>query len=288
MGDVGALVLRISGLTKRYGDVQALDDVHLTIGAGMFGLLGPNGSGKSSLMRTIATLQAPDSGSIFLGDLDVLKHKEELRKRLGYLPQEFGVYPGISAMDLLQYLAMLKGVHNKKERQEVASYLLHKVNLYEERNKAVSAYSGGMRQRFGVAQCMIGNPDLIIVDEPTAGLDPSERNRFYSILNEIGTQAIVLLSTHIVQDVQEMCSRFAIIDRGTVLFSGKTEDALHKVVNQVYCMEREEDDIPNVLTTKYAFGKKIHRVYGTTQPEHASTVEATIEDMYFATLRRYI
>src|SRR3990167_7670646 len=197
--------LTIQNLTKRYSNgVTALDNVTLTINQGMFGLLGPNGAGKSTLMRTLATLQDADSGTVNLEELDVLNNKNEARKILGYLPQEFGVYPRTSAFDLLDHLALLKGFNNKTERKELVNFLLQKVNLYEYRKKHVSSFSGGMKQRFGIAQCLIGNPKLIIVDEPTAGLDPGERNRFYNIFSEIGENTIVILSTHIVQDVREL------------------------------------------------------------------------------------
>jgi ABC-type multidrug transport system ATPase subunit len=197
--------LIIQNLSKKYDNgVHALNDVSLTIHKGMFGLLGPNGAGKSSLMRTLATLQNADSGSVTLGDIDVLNNKAAVRQLLGYLPQEFGVYPRTSAVDLLHHLAVLKGFTNASIRKEMVDNLLNKVNLYEHRKNAVSSYSGGMRQRFGIAQCLIGSPKLVIVDEPTAGLDPGERNRFYNILSEIGENIIVILSTHIVQDVREL------------------------------------------------------------------------------------
>ena len=229
------MILRIENLNKQYANgVKALNDISLTIGKGMFGLLGPNGAGKSSLMRTLATLQEADSGSAFLGETDILHQKDAIRKVLGYLPQEFGVYPRTSAIDLLNHLAILKGFTSNSDRKEMVDYLLHKVNLYEHRKKAVSSYSGGMRQRFGIAQCLIGNPKLIIVDEPTAGLDPGERNRFYNILSEIGENVIVILSTHIVQDVRELCTSMAIMDKGRVLFSGNTDDALREIKGKVW------------------------------------------------------
>jgi ABC-2 type transport system ATP-binding protein len=211
--------LKIDNISKTYPNgVKALVNVSLTIPTGMYGLLGPNGAGKSTLMRTIATLQEPNSGSITLGELNVLKDKDKVRQMLGYLPQEFGVYPKTSAIDLLNYLALLKGIHDPANRKDIVSAILQKVNLYEWRNKAVSSFSGGMRQRFGIAQCLLGNPRLIIVDEPTAGLDPGERNRFYNLLSEIGEAVIVILSTHIVQDVRELCANMAIINNGRVLF----------------------------------------------------------------------
>ena len=208
--------LRIRNLSKTYANgVRALDNVSLTIPTGMFGLLGPNGAGKSTLMRTLATLQEADSGEAFLGEINVLKEKQEVRKLLGYLPQEFGVYPKTSAQDMLDHIAILKGVVHHKERRELVESLLVRVNLHQHRKKALSGYSGGMKQRFGIAQALLGNPQLIIVDEPTAGLDPGERNRFYNLLSEIGENVIVILSTHIVQDVRELCTNMATIKRKT-------------------------------------------------------------------------
>lgn len=224
--------LVISNLSKTYANgVKALQNVSLTIPKGMYGLLGPNGAGKSSLMRTIATLQEADAGTIMLGDLDVLKNQTELRKVLGYLPQEFGVYPKISAYDMLDHIALLKGI--EKGRKEVVEDLLKRVNLWDVRKKALGGFSGGMKQRFGIAQALLGDPKLIIVDEPTAGLDPGERNRFYNLLSEIGEQVIVILSTHIVEDVKELCNQMAIIDKGSVLFAGKPDDALNAVRGRI-------------------------------------------------------
>ena len=213
--------LKINGLSKTYANgVRALNDVSLTIPHGMYGLLGPNGAGKSTLMRTIATLQEADSGGMRLGEIDVLKQKDELRKRLGYLPQEFGVYPRISAQDMLDHLAVLKGIGGSKERKELVESMLKRCNLYDLRKKALTSFSGGMRQRFGIAQALIGNPQLLIVDEPTAGLDPGARNRFYNLLAEVGEQVIVILSTHIVEDVTDLCTKMAIIHEGRVLYEG--------------------------------------------------------------------
>src|SRR5688572_17931404 len=239
------MILQINNLNKQYSNgVHALNNVSLTIPKGMFGLLGPNGAGKSSLMRTLATLQDADSGTVMLGELDVLNDKDAVRKVLGYLPQEFGVYPRASATDLLDYLAVLKGFGNKKERKEMVQQLLTKVNLYEHRKKAVSSFSGGMRQRFGIAQCLIGEPKIIIVDEPTAGLDPGERNRFYNILSEIGENIIVILSTHIVQDVRELCTQMAIMDKGKVLFSGNTDDAIREIKGKVWEKKVDKSELP--------------------------------------------
>ncbi|MFN5355462.1 MAG: ABC transporter ATP-binding protein, partial [Bacteroidota bacterium] len=225
--------LHIQHLSKTYPNgVKALDDVSLTIPRGMFGLLGPNGAGKSTLMRTIATLQEADSGSIRLGELDVLNDKMEVRRQLGYLPQEFGVYPKITAYDMLDHIAILKGI--RQDRKALVEELLKRVNLWDVRKKALGGFSGGMKQRFGIAQALIGDPKLIIVDEPTAGLDPGERNRFYNLLSEIGEQVIVILSTHIVEDVKELCSQMAIIDRGRVLFAGSPTEALAGVRNRIW------------------------------------------------------
>src|SRR3954453_19926638 len=216
------LELRVEGLSKTYPNgVKALQDVSLTIPTGMFGLLGPNGAGKSTLMRTIATLQEADSGSIALGDIDVLRDKDKVRRLLGYLPQEFGVYPRITAEGMLNHFAVLKGIASARERRDIVGALLRRTNLYESRKQNLSTFSGGMRQRFGIAQALLGNPQLIIVDEPTAGLDPEERVRFHNLLGEIGTQIIVILSTHIVSDVSDLCRRMAIIHEGEVLATGE-------------------------------------------------------------------
>jgi len=256
--------LQIKNLSKQYSNgVIALNNVSLTISTGMFGLLGPNGAGKSSLMRTLATLQDADSGTVSLGDIDVLNNKEEVRKVLGYLPQEFGVYPRTSAFDLLDHLALLKGFSNKSERKEIVNMLLNKTNLYELRRKAVSSFSGGMRQRFGIAQSLIGNPKLVIVDEPTAGLDPGERNRFYNILSEIGENIIVILSTHIVQDVRELCTQMAIMDNGKVLFNGNPDDALRQIKGKVWEKRVEKHELTDyqsqykIVSNKLVGGKPL-------------------------------
>src|SRR5687767_5585362 len=227
--------LQITGLSKTYSNgVKALQDVDLTIPTGMFGLLGPNGAGKSTLMRTIATLQEADSGSITLGDIDVLRQKDEVRKVLGYLPQEFGVYPRVTAEALLDHFAILKGIHKGKERRELVAALLRRTNLYEVRKQNLGTYSGGMRQRFGIAQALIGNPKLIIVDEPTAGLDPGERVRFHNLLSEIGENVVVILSTHIVEDVSDLCSRMAIISGGRVLTEGEPLAAMKAIEGKIW------------------------------------------------------
>lgn len=288
--------LVIKNLSKQYGNgVHALNDVSLTIQKGMFGLLGPNGAGKSSLMRTLATLQDADSGSAHLGTLNVLNQKEEIRKVLGYLPQEFGVYPRTSAQDLLDYLAVLKGFSNSSDRKEMVMDLLHKVNLYEHRKKSVSSFSGGMRQRFGIAQCLIGNPKLVIVDEPTAGLDPGERNRFYNILSEIGEHIIVILSTHIVQDVRELCTQMAIMDKGKVLFSGKTDDALAQIRGKVWERSVEKDDLAryqqslSVISTKLVGGKPMIHVFSASPvADGFRPAEENLEDVFFAKLNELV
>ena len=227
--------LVINGLSKTYGNgVKALDNVSLTIPTGMFGLLGPNGAGKSTLMRILATLQEADAGTAKLGDLDVLNEKDAVRRVLGYLPQEFGVYPRVSAYEMLDHIALLKGVTNKGERKTLVEALLHRVNLWEQRKRRLSGFSGGMKQRFGIAQSLIGEPKLIIVDEPTAGLDPGERNRFYNLLTEIGENVVVILSTHIVQDVQELCNNMAIINKGKLLYAGAPNDALKGLAGKVW------------------------------------------------------
>lgn len=287
--------LTIKNLSKQYSNgVHALNDVSLTINKGMFGLLGPNGAGKSSLMRTLATLQDADSGTVTLGDIDVLNDKESVRKVLGYLPQEFGVYPRTSALDLLDHLALLKGFDNKKTRTEMVEQLLNKVNLYEHRKKAVSSYSGGMRQRFGIAQCLIGSPKLVIVDEPTAGLDPGERNRFYNILSEIGENIIVILSTHIVQDVRELCTQMAIMNKGKVLFSGNTDDALEQIKGKVWERKVDKIDLPKfqneykIISNKLVGGKPLIHAFSDSNLDGFVKAEENLEDVFFAKLNELV
>ena len=287
--------LIIKDLDKKYcNGVQALNKVSLTIPMGMFGLLGPNGAGKSSLMRTIATLQNADSGSISLGDIDVLNDKDAVRKVLGYLPQEFGVYPRTSAVDLLNNLALLKGFESRSDRKEMVEQLLVKVNLWEHRKEAVSTYSGGMRQRFGIAQCLIGTPNLVIVDEPTAGLDPGERNRFYNILSEIGEYTIVILSTHIVQDVKELCTQMAVIDRGTVLFSGNPLDALSELKEKVWEKKIVKQELAayqknyQVISNKLVAGNPVIHVFSNNPIDGFSRAEENLEDVFFAKLNQLI
>lgn len=288
--------LSISGLIKMYANgVKALDNVTLTIKPGMFGLLGPNGAGKSTLMRTLATLQEADAGDVRLGELNVLSQKEDVRRQLGYLPQEFGVYPKVSAVMLLDHLALLKGFHNKTERREMVDYLLQKVNLFDHRKKAVSSYSGGMRQRFGIAQCLIGSPGLVIVDEPTAGLDPGERNRFYTILSEIGEQTIVILSTHIVQDVRELCTQMAIMNQGRVLFEGSTDEALSLIRGKVFEKQVAKQELGafqtqyRVLSSKMVGGVPRVHVLADANPGNGFTnATESLEDVYFAKLSNVI
>jgi ABC-2 type transport system ATP-binding protein len=286
-----SLSLTISGLSKTYPNgVKALQDVALTIPTGMFGLLGPNGAGKSTLMRTIATLQEADSGSIMLGNIDVLRQKDDVRRVLGYLPQEFGVYPRVSAEALLDHFAILKGIHNRAERKETVAALLRRTNLYEVRKQNLGTFSGGMRQRFGIAQALLGNPRLIIVDEPTAGLDPGERVRFHNLLAEIGENVIVILSTHIVEDVSDLCSRMAIISGGRVLVEGDPSEAMRGVEGKIWRRVIPKDQLAAyqneyaVISTKLVAGKTVVNVYSDTQPEGFEPVPASLEDVYFSTL----
>ena len=288
--------LTIRNLSKTYPNgVQALNDVSLDIPTGMYGLLGPNGAGKSTLMRTLATLQEADSGSAVLQsasdggvDIDVLKNKDAVRNTLGYLPQEFGIYPRISAVDMLDHLATLKGIPSGS-RKAVVNALLQRVNLWDHRKKSVSSYSGGMRQRFGIAQALIGDPKLIIVDEPTAGLDPGERNRFYNLLSEIGENVIVILSTHIVDDVRELCSNMAIINGGQVLYAGAPDTALKQLEGKIWeksITKAELDDYQSryqIISSKLVAGKPIIHVYSDTDPgDGFQHTAAGLEDVFFS------
>jgi ABC-type multidrug transport system ATPase subunit len=281
--------LRIEHLSKTYPNgVRALDDVSLTIPLGMYGLLGPNGAGKSTLMRTLATLQEPDAGQAFLGDIDVLRQKVEVRKTLGYLPQDFGVYPRISAQDMLDHLALLKGYVQRKERKELVDALLERVNLQKVRKKALTSFSGGMRQRFGIAQALIGNPRLLIVDEPTAGLDPGERNRFYNLLSEVGENVIVILSTHIVQDVMELCTNMAIIHQGKVLFAGSPEKAVEELNGRIWKRSIQKSEIPKyeqnyrVISSKLIAGRPLIHILSSDPPgDGFEPVTADLEDVFF-------
>lgn len=284
--------LIIRDLTKTYPNgVKALNQINLTLEKGMFGLLGPNGAGKSTLMRTIATLQDPDSGSIMLGDIDVVAEKQEVRKVLGYLPQDFGFYPKVSALDLLNHFAILKGISDKKERKEIVDALLHQTNLFEDRKRNVSEYSGGMRQRFGIAQALLGNPKLIIVDEPTAGLDPMERNRFHNILSEIGEQVIVILSTHIVDDVRTLCNRMVVMNHGTILLEGTPSEAVASVQGRIWRKAVEKSELAEfrmrlpVISHYVSEGRMMIHVISDDRPEDGfEAVDATLEDVYFSTI----
>ncbi len=281
--------LSISNLNKTYPNgVKALDNVSLELQNGMFGLLGPNGAGKSTLMRTLATLQEPDSGSATLDEIDILNQPNETRKVLGYLPQEFGVYPRITASQLLNHMCILKGVSKSSERKELVDYLLQKVNLYNERNKSVKGFSGGMKQRVGIAQALIGQPRLIIVDEPTAGLDPGERNRFHNLLAEVGEEVIVILSTHIVDDVRELCTRMAIMNFGQIVYEGSPDNALVSLEGRVWrkSIERHEKESYQsnyqVISDKMVGGRpQIHVLSDEHPGEGFSAVEPNLEDVFF-------
>ncbi|MDR6941117.1 ABC transporter ATP-binding protein [Mucilaginibacter pocheonensis] len=284
--------LQINSLSKTYSNgVHALKDVSLTLNNGMFGLLGPNGAGKSSLMRTIATLQEADAGSIFLDGLDVLKNKTEVRQLLGYLPQEFGVYPKISAERMLDHIAQLKGVGNNAERKELVAALLDNVNLGKDKKKNLGTYSGGMKQRFGIAQALIGDPKLIIVDEPTAGLDPAERNRFYNLLSQLGENTIVILSTHIVEDVSTLCSNFAIICQGKVLYAGEPDIAVNEMEGRIFSKAIDKAELSfyqddfSVISTQLKTGKLHIRILSETDPGKGfAPAVPNLEDVYFSNI----
>jgi ABC-type multidrug transport system ATPase subunit len=292
--------LQIRNLSKSYANgVRALNNITLTIPRGMFGLLGPNGAGKSTLMRTIATLQEPDDGSIHFGDpstgsaqaIDVLRQKDRVRETLGYLPQEFGVYPHVTAERLLEYFAVLKGITGRRARKDIVGALLRQTNLYDVRKKKLGGYSGGMRQRFGVAVALLGNPKLIIVDEPTAGLDPVERVRFLNLLSELGEDAVVILSTHIVDDVLELCSRVAIINKGTILVEAEPLHAVAAMQGRIWRRVIEKTELPaleraqSVISTKLVAGRTVVRVHSRTSPGAGfEPVEPDLEDVYFSTM----
>lgn len=284
--------LTISNLSKTYSNgVQALDKVSLTIPNGLFGLLGPNGAGKSTLMRTIATLQEADAGEIWMDDLNVIEQKQELKQTLGYLPQEFGFYPKDRAIDLLDQLSMLKGIINKSERKELVEYTLKKVNLWEARKQKIGTFSGGMKQRFGIAQALLGNPKLIIVDEPTAGLDPYERRRFHNLLAEIGKDIIVILSTHIVDDVSNLCTNMAIIDNGKILLQTDPGEIIKEFEGKIWEKDITGADMEylnkeyHVISTRLFAGKNIVRIYSEKNPgDEFKAVESILEDVYFHTL----
>ena len=287
-----SLTLTIAGLSKTYPNgVRALSDVSLSIPAGMFGLLGPNGAGKSTLMRTLATLQDADAGTATLGGLDVLRDKAAVRRILGYLPQDFGVYPKVSAEELLDHLARLKGLADNKARRDVVAALLRQTNLHDVRKKALGGFSGGMRQRFGIAQALLGNPRLIIVDEPTAGLDPEERVRFHNLLAEIGENVVVILSTHIVSDVSDLCAQMAIIDKGRVLLTGRPSDLTRRLDARVWQKAIPRADLAAtkamypVISTRLVAGRTLVNVVSDAAPgEGFAPVAATLEDVYFAAI----
>ncbi|MEN7551638.1 ABC transporter ATP-binding protein [Rapidithrix thailandica] len=288
-------MLTIRNLSQTYPNgVQALKSVTLDIEPGMFGLLGPNGAGKSTLMRTLATLQEPTHGQILFDNKDILQNPNVLRQCLGYLPQEFGVYPKISAYNLLDHLAVLKGVLHKKERKEQVEALLQQTNLYQVRNKSVNTFSGGMRQRFGIAQALLGNPQLIIVDEPTAGLDPEERNRFHNLLSEIGENIVVILSTHIVEDVRQLCSKMAILIAGEIKLYGSPNKLVEALNGNIWHKMISKEQLPHyqqsmqVISTRLISGKTQIAVLADYQPELGfEPAEADLEDVYFATLYQH-
>ena len=288
------LELVIRALSKTYPNgVRALQDINLDIGTGMFGLLGPNGAGKSTLMRTLATLQDADSGTARLGDLDVLRQKDEVRRILGYLPQEFGVYPRTTAETMLNHFAVLKGISRRGERRDLVEALLQRVNLWTVRKQNLGTFSGGMRQRFGIAQALIGTPQLIIVDEPTAGLDPGERVRFHNLLAEIGENMIVILSTHIVEDVSDLCSRMAIIANGRVLMSGDPADAIRALEGRIWKRVIPRADLQAiqtehaVISTRLVAGRTVVHVLNESNPGTGfEPVEGSLADVYFATLHK--
>lgn len=288
--------LAIRNISKTYANgVQALKDVSLTIPVGMYGLLGPNGSGKSTLMRIIATLQEPDEGSISLGEIDVLKQKDEVRRLLGYLPQEFGLYPKVSAERLLEHFALLEGIAERRVRKEVVEALLRQTNLYPVRKQKLGGFSGGMKQRFGVAVALLGNPKLLIVDEPTAGLDPAERARFLNLLSELGENSIVLLSTHIVEDVSELCTRMAIIDEGQILLEAEPLRMVEELRGRIWRRVVAKEQLPElerahqVVSTQLLAGRTVVHVYSESAPGSGfDPVEPDLEDVYFSTMAGYI
>jgi ABC-2 type transport system ATP-binding protein len=283
--------LCIKNIRKTYPNgVTALNQVSLEINNGMFGLLGPNGAGKSTLMRTIAALQEPDAGTITMNGIDVLREPDYMRRHLGYLPQEFGVYPKVSAFQLLDHIAILKGALNYSDRQKQVKELLHQTNLWQHKDKAVSSFSGGMRQRFGIAQALLGNPKIIIADEPTAGLDPEERNRFYNLLLEIGEQVIVILSTHIVEDVRDLCPQMAIISQGSVLAQGAPDTFIQELQDKVWAKTLDKAELSeqanlNIISKRFFAGKtKIHVLADEKPSDGFNLVTPDLEDVYFSTL----
>ncbi|MFN7397960.1 MAG: ABC transporter ATP-binding protein [Sandaracinobacter sp.] len=287
-------MLELSKVTHVYPNgTRALDDVTLSIPKGMFGLLGPNGAGKSTLMRTVATLQSPSSGAIRFGDIDIIANPEALRRRLGYLPQDFGVYPRVSAYDMLEHMCVLKGIASVADRKATVETLLNQTNLWNVRKKAIAGFSGGMRQRFGIAQALIGNPDLIIVDEPTAGLDPEERNRFLNLLAEIGENVVVILSTHIVEDVADLCPRMAVLAAGRIQLEGAPLDHIERSRGTVWAKTIAREDIKRygesheVISTRLFAGRTIIHILSDQDPgDGFAPVDGGLEDVYFATLAR--
>lgn len=287
--------LNIDNISKTYPNgVQALKNVSIEIGNGIFGLLGPNGAGKSTLMRTIAALQDADSGTIMLGDVDVAKDKQGLREMLGYLPQEFGVYPKVSAIDLLDHMAVMKGITDAKRRKDQVDSLLYQVNLWESKDQKLGTFSGGMKQRFGIAQALLGDPKIIIVDEPTAGLDPMQRNRFHNLLSEIGENVVVILSTHIVDDVSDLCNDMAIILNGELKLAGKPLELIKKLEEKVWQGLVEKDvaeslkDDERLISSRLYMGKVKVRLLSNVEPMNGFTLnEPEIEDLYFATINNF-
>ncbi|MEM1321581.1 MAG: ABC transporter ATP-binding protein [Bacteroidota bacterium] len=286
------MLLEIKNLSKTYpNEVKALQNISLKIGKGMFGLLGQNGAGKSTLMRTIATLQEADSGGVTFNGIDVFTQPQEIRKVLGYLPQEFGVYPNVSAEELLLHIANLKGIGSKAERRESVAALLHKVNLYPVRKKRLDSYSGGMKQRFGIAQALLGHPQLIIVDEPTAGLDPMERNRFYNLLSELGENTVVILSTHIVEDVSTLCNNMAVIGNGRLLLQGQPDEVVRALNGRVYEAPIDKAALPayqakyNIISQRFFMGRMMITVLADDRPGYEFSLKSpTLEDAYFQLL----
>lgn len=282
--------LKITNLSKTYATgVKALDNITLDIPQGMFGLLGPNGAGKSTLMRIIATLQEPDQGSLQFGEFDILHNKNIIRRTLGYLPQQFGLYPKISAEALLNHLAVLKGLTQKKSRQEIVKALLHKTNLYQVRKQKLGGFSGGMKQRFGIAQALLTNPKLLLVDEPTAGLDPAERNRFYNILSELSENTVVILSSHIVDDIKEICTQMAIINQGKLLITGNPLTLMKELEGQIYQKTIHKSELEtyrqeyNVISTKLFLGRPVIHILSETNPgTDFKLIETSLEDVYFS------
>jgi len=287
--------LVLKNLTKTYKNgVKAIDNLSIEIGTGMFGLLGPNGAGKSSLMRTIATLQSPDSGTITFGDIDVLEDNMSLRKVLGYLPQSFGVYPKMSAEELLDYFATLKGITNGAERKAIVKEVLEITNLYDVRRKHVAGYSGGMKQRFGIAQLLLNNPKLIIVDEPTAGLDPAERHRFLNVLREVGSNCTVIFSTHIVEDVKELCNEMAILNGGKILKHSTPQEATKELEHTIWTKIIEKDDLEENMKLYEVLSRNFNpdntlniRVYAETKPSDDFVAsKPQLDDVYFFALKQ--